>query len=496
MTQLPILVLGAGPKGIALAAKHFAIGDTRLPPYVLIERAEIGAHWSGKEGAYTDGNQRLVSPPEQDIGYPYKSQQLFESGQEINQKIQELSWLAYLTANDSLISWLNEGRPNPTHTEFVQYLNWVAARIRDFQKEEADIKSIQIAPCGKLWKLISTEGKEFVGQGLVITGHGGPKRLGGKGYDNDRITDGRNFWERAKLGTLDSFLSERGKTIGVVGAGETAGAIALEILKRIEKLRLDEGEDPVELILICNRYPGYFLRSDVAKDVWYFSNPATWDTLNIPQKRAIMRRADRGVVSGDVKHRLERHKCVRYLVADEVRWPAGYTVPTDGPVTLELLYTVSDEEAQDKDKSEKLDLSFLVFAQGFDDLWFLELFDKPLLRTFTSFILSRSNDKAIQKLISDGESIWSRKADPSELPDLLTEHVKNADVKQWLNRRLEHLIKSDLSVIDFEPKLHLPRLAGLNQGPGFPNLNCLGLMSDRILESYLTDSQSQSVAAV
>jgi mycobactin lysine-N-oxygenase len=29
-------------------------------------------------------------------------------------------------------------------------------------------------------------------------------------------------------------------------------------------------------------------------------------------------------------------------------------------------------------------------------------------------------------------------------------------------------------------------LAGLAQGPGFPNLSCLGLLSDRILRRYVS----------
>ncbi len=36
------------------------------------------------------------------------------------------------------------------------------------------------------------------------------------------------------------------------------------------------------------------------------------------------------------------------------------------------------------------------------------------------------------------------------------------------------------------PPLHLPVVAGLAQGPGFPNLSCLGLLSDRILRRYVT----------
>ena len=51
---------------------------------------------------------------------------------------------------------------------------------------------------------------------------------------------------------------------------------------------------------------------------------------------------------------------------------------------------------------------------------------------------------------------------------------------------LERLIDVDLSVSGLEPPLHLPVMAGLAQGPGFPNLSCLGLLSDRVLRRYVT----------
>jgi mycobactin lysine-N-oxygenase len=50
---------------------------------------------------------------------------------------------------------------------------------------------------------------------------------------------------------------------------------------------------------------------------------------------------------------------------------------------------------------------------------------------------------------------------------------------------LEKLIDVDLSVAGLTPALHLPMLAGLAQGPGFPNLSCLGLLSDRVLRRYV-----------
>jgi mycobactin lysine-N-oxygenase len=47
--------------------------------------------------------------------------------------------------------------------------------------------------------------------------------------------------------------------------------------------------------------------------------------------------------------------------------------------------------------------------------------------------------------------------------------------------RLQEAIGHDLAVDGVAPKLFLPNLAGLTQGPGFPNLSCLGLLSDRVL---------------
>jgi mycobactin lysine-N-oxygenase len=53
---------------------------------------------------------------------------------------------------------------------------------------------------------------------------------------------------------------------------------------------------------------------------------------------------------------------------------------------------------------------------------------------------------------------------------------------------LSESIGYDLAVTDVTPKLFLPGLSGLTQGPGFSNLSCLGLLSDRILGANLTDT--------
>jgi mycobactin lysine-N-oxygenase len=59
---------------------------------------------------------------------------------------------------------------------------------------------------------------------------------------------------------------------------------------------------------------------------------------------------------------------------------------------------------------------------------------------------------------------------------------------------LDRRIDVDLSVAGLDPPLHLPVLAGLAQGPGFPNLSCLGLLSDRVLRRYVPLSEPAQVA--
>ena len=77
------------------------------------------------------------------------------------------------------------------------------------------------------------------------------------------------------------------------------------------------------------------------------------------------------------------------------------------------------------------------------------------------------------------DALWFR-----HLLDQVT-YARLAEVTHAFDRHtIEQTISEDLSLTGFMPKLHLPMLAGIAQGPGFPNLSCLGLLADRILASY------------
>ena len=78
--------------------------------------------------------------------------------------------------------------------------------------------------------------------------------------------------------------------------------------------------------------------------------------------------------------------------------------------------------------------------------------------------------------------------DALSFSDLFDDETRAQVVSQlggWGAQHLEELIQHDLSTGGLRPRLHLPMLAGVAQGPGFPNLSCLGLGSDRILSSYV-----------
>src|ERR1700760_1640293 len=72
VSGMPTLaVVGAGPKGIAIAAKARALAAAGLavPRGVLVDPGPVAGNWTGHQG-YTSGLLPLGTPPEKDIGFP------------------------------------------------------------------------------------------------------------------------------------------------------------------------------------------------------------------------------------------------------------------------------------------------------------------------------------------------------------------------------------------------------------------------------------------
>ena len=77
---------------------------------------------------------------------------------------------------------------------------------------------------------------------------------------------------------------------------------------------------------------------------------------------------------------------------------------------------------------------------------------------------------------------------------LLGEQARHRLAEALAGDEPERRIEVDLSVAGLSPPLHLPVVAGLAQGPGFPNLSCLGLLSDRVLRRYVAPGEPALLA--
>src|SRR5690348_9232482 len=120
-----LAVVGAGPKGIAIAAKARALAATGLPaPHVvLIDRGEVAGNWTGRQG-YTSGLLPLGTPPEKDIGYPYAPSWGEVSG-DVVAAMAEFSWQRHLIRHGAYSDWVDRGRMRPTHRQWSLYLREV-----------------------------------------------------------------------------------------------------------------------------------------------------------------------------------------------------------------------------------------------------------------------------------------------------------------------------------------------------------------------------------
>jgi mycobactin lysine-N-oxygenase len=444
-----LAILGAGPKACAIWAKHRVLKDEKISiaPLSIIEKDHVGANWSGARG-YTDGLQLLVSPSEQDLGFPY-SHEVFgaDLSTRLSERMFKYSWQNYLLSVGGYPEWVAKDRPRAPHYQFRDYLDWVA-RASELTTVKKEITQISINN-QQQWVLSDTQ-NEVSSSGLVITGNGKPRLLTDQPTQHDRIFDGESFWaNRQKFSNLNF------ARIAVIGAGETAAAIACCILDHIG------GNAVIELI--CKQY-AYFTRAEVAKDLVYFSNPVSWQTLREGRRFSIMRRADRGVVSSSIKARLEESDLVEYTTSEA----ESVEISTNDELLLSLKYD---------GQVEKVPYQYIVVATGFDAMWFLDLFDDSARLSLIRHLLTQlttEQSKVLETILSE-----------SITPEAWNSQLHRPQARRFLERSIERLIDTDLSLRNFRPKLHLPMMSGLSQGPGFPNLNCLGLMSDRILKSYL-----------
>ncbi len=405
-----LLVVGAGPKAMAVAAKARVLRDLGLPAprVVVVEPHAVGGNWL-PSGGWTDGQHRLGTSPEKDVGFPYHSTWARGHNRAIDRSMIAYSWNSFLVENGTYAEWVDRGRPNPHHHVWANYLQWVA-RKAEVEMVVGAVRRIRPAADGWLVSVADGSGveTEIDCDGLMITGPGDSRRALA---EHPKVLSIADFWDLAGKRRLP--VSSRA---AVIGGGETAGSAVDELVRH-----------DVLTVSVISPAATIYTRGESYFENALFSDPAKWRALSLQERRDVIRRTDRGVFSVRVQENVLADNRVHHLQGRVVR-----VAERGEGVALTLRNELRP------DQMHAFDL--VVDATGGQPLWFLDLFD----------------------------------SDTSDLVEL-------AVGGPITHTRLEAAIGHDLAVSGLDAKLYLPNLAGMAQGPGFPNLSCLGELSDRVL---------------
>jgi mycobactin lysine-N-oxygenase len=401
--------MGAGPKGIAIAAKARALATAGLgsPRVVLVDRGAVAGNWSGRQG-YTNGLLPLGTPPEKDVGFPY-ADSWGEASRAVTAAMASFGWQRHLIAHGLYADWVDRGRLRPTHRQWSAYLREVA------EKAAAEIVAGEVVGLDvddEQWRLTLDAGETITADGIVFTGAGTPITVAGQPQQHARVFDGRSYWLRGRADKSDVPQSAC-----VIGSGETAASVVIDLLKHAHKR---------STVDVVTSRGVIYSRGESYDENRFYSDPGDWPRLAESHRREFLERTDRGVFSPQAEAILNRSRGFRTLAGRAVAIEAG-----ERQVVVTIEYG---------DERERVAYDLVVVAIGFDARWF--------------------------------ETVLSSEA---------RGRLEGALAGEELERRIE----IDLSIGGLTPPLHVPLLAGFAQGPGFPNLSCLGLLSDRILRRYV-----------
>ena len=272
------------------------------------------------------------------------------------------------------------------------------------------------------WEITLEAGEAIAADGVVITGAGPAVTVPGHPHDHPRVLDGQTYWLAAH-----ELKHQRPLNVCVVGSGETAASVVIDLVKRCRK---------GSMIDVLTSRGILYSRGESYDENRFYSDPGDWPRLAEVNRREFLERTDRGVFSLQAEATLNQARGFRTLAGK-----AAAIEAREHDVIVTMEYGA---------ERERVAYDAVVVAIGFDGRWFEALL----------------GDKALAR-------------------------YRDALGGDELGRRIE----VDLSVSGLVPPLHSPVMAGPAQGPGFPNLSCLGLMSDRVLRRYVATDGAGALAS-
>ncbi len=503
-----LAVIGGGPKAAALAAKAAALKCCGLSGFevtVFEKTTDLMSHWIGGYG-YSDGMRLLCTLPEKDVGFPYPdTTYLLElmglTAPDVNKAmLAEFSWLAYQTTSNlwrkGYLEWIDRKRPAPTHIDWSSYLKWVLEKAVTLssgsvrRELDREIAEIEFDERSGNWVLLSKEGTLLTNpvQHLAITGTGDPgvTPIEPTSYMSDPekigVFNGKNAWTDKNLRRLESFQTGLANPfltdefIGVLGGGGTGASIAAALIEFNSKA-------PIWMFTrkstLLSRGKSYFETSLISDPE---VGTLAWTEMTFADRQEFIDRVDRGVVSDQIMETLENGNLINTSIEFEKIEVTNRNKQFDDDDDFQLWvvgkqWYVDDLTFVKAQREVKIPVKLFIDARGFNGWWFVERLQHTTLKTCLSNKLVRQIlERTIERDLSLKFNL--SRMDFYNLAEDLLRDAKDEIEKAWQSYAA---VPKQLQWED--SKIYVPMVSALAQGPGLPNLSCLGLMANRILLS-------------
>ncbi len=429
-----LLIVGAGAKAAAIATKVHVANRLGLGPISLkiVEGTERAASWLGRNGM-TSGEEPLAVTPIKDIGFPYQSHREFgEAGEALDAATMSFSWQQYLIGRRRYARWIDAGSPAVRHRNYGEYLTWVLSRASEgVSHVEGRVTEVSLDPEGGGWEVEAGEASGSTRHrcGALVLTGPGIHRS----FPHEPEVALRVFHcdsERVEFARLPE---DRGCDVAVVGGGESALSCVMFLRGFRPRCRFT-----IYTPMLPMSRGESFLENRV------FSNPdeVEWGALDLGTRRDFVKHSDRGVFDPPSLAAIaydDRCRFVTGRVTDVAAVSSG-----DG-VRLEY------ESPEGSGGGEH---EYVVNCTGFDLLAQLRELFAPQLQA------------EIERRVGP---LWAT------------------------SRGTEIPIGRFLELQGLSPRLQIPGLAGLSQGPGFANLGALGLLANRVLQPLLLERSGPEV---
>jgi mycobactin lysine-N-oxygenase len=422
--DIDLLVLGAGAKGTAIAMKTHVLNSLGLGPIALtvVESSGPAAAWRDGDGV-TSSREILGLSPSKDVGFPYQGARAFgAAGDAVNAAAMAFSWQRYLVEQGRYAEWIDAGCPPVQRRVFGDYLAWVLARATNGVSVVCGRVADVSLPCGGDSWLVDVEdpahSRRFACKAFVLTGQGARRELPHDIEAGSRVLD----CESGRM-EIARVPPDGSSDIAIVGGGESA----LSCLEFVRTRRPD-----ARLTVYTANLPMSRVESFLENRIFSRPDEVSWTALSVTERRDFIARSDRGVFGADRVSPFAFDGGCRFIsgrVAHVASARGGRKVCVAYSSAAGALTSEHD---------------YVINCTGYDPL-------EQLRR-----LLSRDAQAEIER---QAGPLWGQAFD--------------AQVTA---------IGRSLELEGVYPRVHVPGLAAVSQGPGFSTLGALGLLADRVLE--------------